>query len=226
MRSTLRTVAAPNATRAVSVRAFVAPLAPLPADTSAPAIIAAAAAAAMQILPFICPPPVRRRSSLGLPAQSHGRTRRWRGSADGTAGPRGRNAAPGPGPAPTTTIDVASTSSAVRSPPPEPRRCGGSAVGEVGCGARRRGGGPASEEPQRRFIAGTGIGRVGEDRQAAVGSEIEALEVEVEVADDGVVEALDAVDVQADVVRRSCGSRPAADRSTATVSRAALSQSR
>ena len=65
--------------------------------------------------------------------------------------------------------------------------------------------GPAAEELEGFLVARAGLGGVGEDRQAGVGGEVQALEVEAEVADDGVVEALDAGDVEADVVRGPVG---------------------
>src|SRR3954447_4090658 len=67
---------------------------------------------------------------------------------------------------------------------------------------RRR---PAAEQPQGLLVAGAGMGGVGEDGQAHVGREVQALEVEAEVAHDRMVEVLDAVEVEADVVRGPVG---------------------
>jgi hypothetical protein len=46
-----------------------------------------------------------------------------------------------------------------------------------------------------------GLGGVGEERQAGVGGEVEPVVCQVEVADDGMAEVLDAGVVKADVVR-------------------------
>jgi len=72
------------------------------------------------------------------------------------------------------------------------------------CGVRRLGvggGRPAAKELERVLGAAPGLGGVGEERQAGVGGEVEAVVRQVEVADDGMVELLDAGVVEADVVR-------------------------
>ena len=61
---------------------------------------------------------------------------------------------------------------------------------------------PASEQVERLLGAGAGFGGVGEERQPVVGGDVEAVEAEAELADDGVVEVLDGGGVEADVV---CG---------------------
>src|SRR4051812_28249465 len=79
----------------------------------------------------------------------------------------------------------------------------------AGVGVRRR---PAAEEPEGLLVARARLGGVGEDREPAVGGEIEALEVQLEVADDRVAEALDAVEVEAYVVRGPVGAELLAPR--------------
>src|SRR4029453_15088827 len=61
-------------------------------------------------------------------------------------------------------------------------------------------GGQAAEQAKRLGRARAGVGGVGEDRQPGVEDEVEALVVELEIADLGGVEVLDAADVEADVV--------------------------
>src|SRR4051812_10066791 len=56
-------------------------------------------------------------------------------------------------------------------------------------------GGPAPEDLERLLGSGVG-GRVRDDDQAAVGGRFEALVVDGDVADDAVVEVLDAADVE------------------------------
>jgi hypothetical protein len=60
---------------------------------------------------------------------------------------------------------------------------------------------PAAEELQRILGARAGLGGVGEDRQPGVCGEVEPVEAQVELADGGMVEVLDAAVVEADVVR-------------------------
>ena len=67
-------------------------------------------------------------------------------------------------------------------------------VGGVGRGC------PASQEVERLFGARAWLGGVGEERQAVVGGDVQAVEAEAEFADDGVVEVLDGGRVKADVV--------------------------
>ena len=67
------------------------------------------------------------------------------------------------------------------------------------------GGGPAAEEVERLLGAGAGFGGVGEERQPGVGGDVEAVEAEAELADDGVVEVLDGGGVEAHVVRGPVG---------------------
>lgn len=67
------------------------------------------------------------------------------------------------------------------------------------------GGGPAAEELQRLLGAGAGLGRVDGDRQPGIGGEVHPVVAEGEIADDGVVEVLDAGGVEADVVRGPAG---------------------
>src|SRR3954454_19098198 len=64
--------------------------------------------------------------------------------------------------------------------------------------ARR--GGQAAEEVERVGGASPWVGGVGEDGEAGVEDDFQALVVELEVADVPVVEVLDAADVEADVV--------------------------
>ncbi len=61
---------------------------------------------------------------------------------------------------------------------------------------------PACEEVQRLLRLRTGLGGVDEQHQACVGCKPHRLESEFEVADDRVMEALDAGVVEANVVRR------------------------
>src|SRR6266536_320998 len=63
------------------------------------------------------------------------------------------------------------------------------------------GGRPAAEELERLFRARTGFGGVGEDRQPVVGGEVQPVVAQAELADDGMVEVLDAGVVEAHVVR-------------------------
>jgi hypothetical protein len=60
--------------------------------------------------------------------------------------------------------------------------------------------GPAAEQVQGFLVAAAGFGCVGEDRQARVGGEVEAVEAGADVADRWVVEVLDAAEVKADAV--------------------------
>jgi hypothetical protein len=62
--------------------------------------------------------------------------------------------------------------------------------------------GPASEQSQCFLVARAGFGGVGEEREPVVGGDVQAIEVQAELADDGVVEVLDRGRVEADVV---CG---------------------
>jgi pimeloyl-ACP methyl ester carboxylesterase len=62
------------------------------------------------------------------------------------------------------------------------------------------GGGPGGEELEGVVGRGAGLGGVGGDPQAGVGGEVEGLEGEREVADDRMVQPLDASAVEADVV--------------------------
>jgi hypothetical protein len=64
--------------------------------------------------------------------------------------------------------------------------------------------GPASEQFEGLRVAVTGFGGVGEDGEAWVGGEVHAVVDEAEVADDRVVEVLDASDVLAHVVLSPC----------------------
>src|SRR5437764_335388 len=64
---------------------------------------------------------------------------------------------------------------------------------------------PAAKELQRFVCAGAGLGGVGEERQAGIGGEVEAVVRQMQVADDGMVEVLDAGVVEADVVRGPAG---------------------
>lgn len=95
----------------------------------------------------------------------------------------------------------------VRAPPVSPAR--GHLRSGVSCLGLSRGGrgGPASEELEGFFVARAGLCGVGEDGQAGVRGELQPLEVEAELADYGVVEVLDAVDVKADVVRGLTGAK-------------------
>jgi hypothetical protein len=63
---------------------------------------------------------------------------------------------------------------------------------------------PASEQFEGLRVAGDGFGGVGEDGEAWVGGEVHAVVDEAEVADDRVVEVLDASDVLAHVVLSPC----------------------
>src|SRR4051812_8527098 len=63
------------------------------------------------------------------------------------------------------------------------------------------GGRPAAEQLERLFGPRSGLGGVGEDRQAVVGGEVETVEAQSELADDRMVKVLDASVVEADVVR-------------------------
>jgi hypothetical protein len=65
-------------------------------------------------------------------------------------------------------------------------------------GVPRRG--EAAEQGERFGGPGARVGGVGEDRQVGVEDDIEAFVVELQVADLGVVETLDAADVEAEVV--------------------------
>ena len=67
------------------------------------------------------------------------------------------------------------------------------------------GGCPAAEELQRVLGAGAGLGGVGEERQAGVRGEVQPVEAQAELANDGMVEVLDAGVVEADVVRGPAG---------------------
>jgi hypothetical protein len=67
------------------------------------------------------------------------------------------------------------------------------------------GGCPATEKLQRLLGARPGLGGVGEDRQPVVRGEVEPVEGEGEIADDGMVELLDAGVVEADAVRGPAG---------------------
>src|SRR5947209_6939819 len=84
-------------------------------------------------------------------------------------------------------------------------RSGSALVGRARglCGVAR--GCPAAEELQVLFGAGRWLGGVGEDRQSVVRWELQAVESEVDVADDGVVEPFDGGVVEADVVLRPAG---------------------
>src|SRR4051812_24067308 len=75
-------------------------------------------------------------------------------------------------------------------------RASGRRRGFLGCGSRCQ----APQEGQRFGRPGAGVGGVREDHQAGVEDEFEALVVELEVADLGVVVSLDTADVEAYVV--------------------------
>jgi hypothetical protein len=51
---------------------------------------------------------------------------------------------------------------------------------------------PAAEELERILVARAGLGDVGEERQAGVCGEVQPVEVQVELADGGMLEVLDA----------------------------------
>src|SRR5438552_6353700 len=83
-----------------------------------------------------------------------------------------------------------------------------SASALVGCAHRLNsvgGGGPAAEELERLFGARAGLGGVGEDRQPVVCGEVQPVKAQAELADDGMVELLDAGVVEAHVVRGPAG---------------------
>jgi hypothetical protein len=67
------------------------------------------------------------------------------------------------------------------------------------------GGRPAAEECQGLVGARAGLGGVGDDRQPGVSGEVQPVVAELELADDGMVEVLDARVVEADVVRGPAG---------------------
>ena len=67
------------------------------------------------------------------------------------------------------------------------------------------GGGPAAEKFQRILRARAGLGGVGGERQPVVGGEVEPVEAQAELADDGVAEVLDGRGVEAHVVRGPVG---------------------
>ena len=78
-------------------------------------------------------------------------------------------------------------------------RCAQLAVRGRGCLVH--GGGPGGEELEGVVGGSAWLGAVRRDPQAAVGGEIQGFEGEGEVADDGMVEALGAGAVEADIVR-------------------------
>src|SRR3954454_5930423 len=63
---------------------------------------------------------------------------------------------------------------------------------------RRR---PARKQTERLCRPRAGLGGVGDDHQAGVGADLQPVEAELELADDRMVEALDALAAQAHVVR-------------------------
>src|SRR5438876_1145167 len=67
------------------------------------------------------------------------------------------------------------------------------------------GGRPAPEELECLFRARAGFGGIGEDRQPVVCREVKPVEAQAELADNGMVEVLDAGVVEADVVRGPAG---------------------
>src|SRR6266508_4470820 len=86
----------------------------------------------------------------------------------------------------------------------------GAASGLVGRArrlSRVKGGRPAAEEVERLLRARTGLGGVGEDRQPVVCSEVEPVVAQAELANHGMVEALDARVVETHVVRGPAGAK-------------------
>src|ERR1700730_12818623 len=77
----------------------------------------------------------------------------------------------------------------------------GSVLRLSGVGGGRR----AAEELERLFGARTGLGGVGEDRQAGVCWKVHPGEAQAELADHGMVEVLDADVVEAHIVRGPTG---------------------
>src|SRR6266536_585339 len=67
------------------------------------------------------------------------------------------------------------------------------------------GGCPAAEELQRFLGARAWLGGVGEERQAGVSGEVQPVEAQAELANDGMVEVLGAGVVEADVVGGPAG---------------------
>src|SRR4051794_15374670 len=67
-------------------------------------------------------------------------------------------------------------------------------VGDAGCGC------PASQEVERLLGSRAWFGGVGEEGQPVVGGDVQTVEAEAELADDGVVEVLDGGSVKPNVV--------------------------
>ena len=82
---------------------------------------------------------------------------------------------------------------------------------------------PAGQELQRLLGTRAGLGGVGEEPQPVVGGEVQPVEVQVELADDGLVEVLGTGVVEADDVA-STQSRPARSRARAATARASRSR--
>src|SRR5947209_5315291 len=90
------------------------------------------------------------------------------------------------------------------------RRDAGLCLGSARVGRPRwvgdaRSGCPASQEVQRLLGARAWLGGVGEEGQSMVGGDVQAVEAEAEIADDGVVEVLEGGRVKANVVGRPVG---------------------
>src|SRR5215212_11799464 len=102
--------------------------------------------------------------------------------------------------APVTTATLSDSSRSIATSPGPSGRLSQRAVRFLGCGGR-----PAREEVEVLRGRRAGFGGIGEHRQAVIGRDLHRLVGELEVADDRVVQALDACVVEANVVRRPLG---------------------